>query len=747
MICTVNLIYLPWIYEYALAPKLFALYFCLTLACLGWLVRSGCARQVHLIHTPLILPLICFLGVAILSSWKTTHPLDTLVELANQGILVILFLVVSNALSFQETRPILWTCTATGLVIGSIGVLQYNDLTFFDIPSAAPPSPTFANRNLAAEYLVCTIPLSMILFLTSRNRASLHLSGLSGALMGTFLVYTRARGSWVGMVGALLGVGILLFVWKGLRQQMLDTLRSVIDRRKRILGMGYLSLFVVLSSLPPRSVSGQLGIKADVVSTVTSVFQKATEKDASIDERLSFWRSSIRMLADHPLLGVGAGGWVRTHPLYDNGETITTKGYHKRPHNDLLGIGSEYGLIGLGVYIWFLIAGFKCLRGMVLNADALSRIAGLMFAISILSLLGAGLFGFPKDQPPTAMFPYLLFGIAVGRTNRGSAQIRSPWLGRGLLALLVILPASGAEITRRRMGFDRHFILAYSWGASDSEGKWESVLVETDRALEYGNFRSDILFFKGLALQNLERYIEAEETYKQNLDYTPHAWYAHEGLGFSYLKQDRFLEGLTPFQTALSICPDANYIHGYIGKIYRRMGELDRAEQAFRAALYTLPDDSETHLDLGKLHQARGQLDSGIAYFQEALGLDPGRPEIHANLAYAHLLQGGTGVALAHYREAVQAYPGDANVQLGFGLALKAEGKAEEAVGAYRRAITIRPDLGQAHLALGNVSYEVGQFKEALKAYRTYLDLSHGDSVRVGFVSGRIEQCLRKIEK
>ena len=84
---------------------------------------------------------------------------------------------------------------------------------------------------------------------------------------------------------------------------------------------------------------------------------------------------------------------------------------------------------------------------------------------------------------------------------------------------------------------------------------------------------------------------------------------------------------------------------------------------------------------------------------------------------------------------------------MGFGLALKAEGQAEEAIGAYRRAIALRPGLGQAHLALGNVSYEVGQFKEALEAYRTYLDLSHGDSVRVGFVSGRIEQCMRKIEK
>ena len=137
-----------------------------------------------------------------------------------------------------------------------------------------------ATGTWLAMYLVCAIPLSGYLFVTARDRIALILSGLSASLMGVYLVYTRTRSAWLGMAGAILCVCAVVALCPHLRRPLIRAIRSMFDRRKVFLGLGFLALFSVLSVLPPRQARIQdralptlTQDKIDITATAASVLQ------------------------------------------------------------------------------------------------------------------------------------------------------------------------------------------------------------------------------------------------------------------------------------------------------------------------------------------------------------------------------------------------------------------------------------------------------------------------------------------
>ncbi len=234
------------------------------------------------------------------SSARTSHPLDSAAELSYQASLVLLYFLSANLIGFQSLRSIFWASGTTGLVVASIGILQYHSLAFLGIPTNAHPSATFGNRNLAAMNLVCAIPLSGYLFVTARDRIALILSGLSASLMGVYLVYTRTRSAWLGMAGAILCVCAVVALCPHLRRPLLRAIRSMFDRRKVFLGLGFLALFSILSVLSPRQARIQdralptlTQDKIDITATAALVLQM------DVGMRMGFRKRFRTEIGDH----------------------------------------------------------------------------------------------------------------------------------------------------------------------------------------------------------------------------------------------------------------------------------------------------------------------------------------------------------------------------------------------------------------------------------------------------------------
>jgi O-antigen ligase len=72
--------------------------------------------------------------------------------------------------------------------------------------------------------------------------------------------------------------------------------------------------------------------------------------------RIVFWRNAVRMIHDHPILGVGTGGFLDGYMPYVQGVPGWKGDGTGDPHNQLLKILGEQGLIGFAAFL-FLIGG------------------------------------------------------------------------------------------------------------------------------------------------------------------------------------------------------------------------------------------------------------------------------------------------------------------------------------------------------------------------------------------------------
>lgn len=79
------------------------------------------------------------------------------------------------------------------------------------------------------------------------------------------------------------------------------------------------------------------------------------EYTSNQEERLYMWRGAIKIFLQHPLFGVGTGGY---------GETMQSKGkpdypFIAHPHNDFLYMAASYGLVGIAAFIWLFFSIIK----------------------------------------------------------------------------------------------------------------------------------------------------------------------------------------------------------------------------------------------------------------------------------------------------------------------------------------------------------------------------------------------------
>jgi O-antigen ligase len=365
-------------------------------------------------------------------------------------------LVGANVVGREGFRSLLWPSAVAGLIVALIGILQYHDLAFLGIPTNGHPSSTFGYRNFAAMYLVCALPLAALLFLDASGFAAALLGAVSSVSMATYLVYTRTRGAWIGVgIGVLIVAGFVV-VRPELRSAFLTALRPRVARAKIVLLACCALAFAVLAPLPARFQDTGLQRfdekKADIASALTSVFARHGSRG-----RTTMWLNTGDLILDHPLIGTGPGGWQRTYPAYDRGAMIRSNTVPARPHNDYLWIASDYGLAGLAVYIWFIMAGFVALLRLGRTSDRFWCLAAPLLAIALLATLGHAAFSFPRERPQAMMFLYLLLGIVAGATSGGRPLGVPRKIGLSLLGLLLVVAVATVGLSLRQIRFDGHY--------------------------------------------------------------------------------------------------------------------------------------------------------------------------------------------------------------------------------------------------------------------------------------------------
>jgi O-antigen ligase len=107
--------------------------------------------------------------------------------------------------------------------------------------------------------------------------------------------------------------------------------------------------------------------------------------------RLEFWRISLRMMGEKPILGWGTGGYnaeFERRAKEDNLTFVSAGTYN--PHNQYLYIGTQLGSVGLLAFLVWLTLPIKWMRA--LDRPRRTLALGLVCTLAIHSMFDSPLF-------------------------------------------------------------------------------------------------------------------------------------------------------------------------------------------------------------------------------------------------------------------------------------------------------------------------------------------------------------------
>jgi O-antigen ligase len=123
-------------------------------------------------------------------------------------------------------------------------------------------------------------------------------------------------------------------------------------RVKAMAGLGVLVCCGVVLVASPH-------VRDRVGQTVADLRSVDGVEAGSLQQRMVMWRTTLRMVQDHPILGVGTGGFLdgyRPH-MPESGWQRFESG---DPHNQYLKIFGEQGVVGLAAFLFFIFRVLTC---------------------------------------------------------------------------------------------------------------------------------------------------------------------------------------------------------------------------------------------------------------------------------------------------------------------------------------------------------------------------------------------------
>ena len=238
-------------------------------------------------------------------------------------------------------------------------------------------SGTFGDANDLALILVVGMPLAGFLKLGWKPgliRNALHWGIILLLIAG--IVTTGSRGGLLGLIAIL-----SIYIFTG---------------RSKIPGIMMLILIAILFFI---------FVPSDLNERYSSISHY--EEDASAMGRINAWKAGLKMMATRPLNGVGAGCFGMAYgTAYQPGGG---QGRWTAPHNTLIQVGGETGLIGLAAFLYLY---FFCLIRLKNLNPPLQTQAGVKILetknIIIASLIGFGICAFFLTQAFNYMYYFLV---------------------------------------------------------------------------------------------------------------------------------------------------------------------------------------------------------------------------------------------------------------------------------------------------------------------------------------------------
>jgi len=718
----------PGIEEFALLPRLLALS-TMTLVLTIHVLAHRTAKA-WAIPDDLLLCLAAFWGMLALSVLWAHNPFRSTYDLAKHIPAFAMFLLLCRHLPKENIPQILVCYAGSGLLVSILGILEYFGISPIDIPSTGRPSATFAFRNLAGAYLATGIPLTLVGYPLCESRWQKRLSIAAGFAMTTFLFYTRARASWFGLLAGL-GCSGCLWMWVRIRAGKLPSVATVLRLGKHPIFL-VLLLAILAGQIPDRLGETHRQRFDEKKSSMATALLSMT-KAGGDRGRFEMWLSTLDLIGDHWLMGVGLGNWEYVYPPYDGGVQIQATSSPHRPHNDLLWIWSETGTLGLLAYLGLLWVLFRrCRDGVRAREDDDPHLLAILASLTgMVAFLGVGMFSFPFERVPTEFNFWLSASILYVLTRDEQQETSRAWI-----PLLGLLLAASCLITIKHIAFDWHYARAYR---AFLQKDYTAAASQAEKALGYGPFDHQAFVIAGEGAYKSDRWDDAEAYYREALGYHPNFANAYNGLGLAEYGRGNHDAAFAYFNKTLSMVPKHhNALHNR-ALIFEFWGEMDSALVSYEKAIRG--DHAAPLVNMGALYRKAGMVDSAISAYTRATVNPIPAVEAWFNLGSVHLDNrdfARSGQAFLNFlanwteRDSVwaSARSGLAQSYSGYGVQLEQAGKVDSALVFYQNALEMEPESHLNWFNLGNALRANNRMPEAVKAYERALNIDdqHIDS-------------------
>lgn len=330
----------------------------------------------------------------LLSSFVAFNTRDGIGDLLKYlNYFLVYYLIVKTAANIPNMRKVMWTIFTSGIGVAFIGLgSAYGTFNYNGAYVDGLISSTLQYHNAAAIYLVATGIVGLYLAITTESLGKKML-----ITAGNYLTFITAFGA--GSRGALLvAPAALLLQFIGLpKSEKLKYFYGVlaftipfVSTAKGALsfanysegyhwGMLFLGLILscVMELLMSKSQKFDIKIKkSHIIATVgvlvlaisilaivkgsgimpTSIMDRAKNinlSDNNVKDRFYFYKDAMKIIKDHPVLGVGGGGWNSIYRQYQS-YFYNSSEVHSHP----LQVWVESGTVGFAFYVMLWIALF-----------------------------------------------------------------------------------------------------------------------------------------------------------------------------------------------------------------------------------------------------------------------------------------------------------------------------------------------------------------------------------------------------
>lgn len=340
----------------------------------------------------LVILWVLFLLAIFISSFYSVHKVVTLKYWYKHFTGFLFFIIIFNFAPQKEqfkTIVIFWIWSSSLACI--YGIVQY--------AAGSVPYSTFGNKNIFSAFIILVLPVSISSFL--HKKSSLKVIAIALHFLALYVTDSRAA-----LLGGILGFIFYLFI---------------LLKRRRDLGV---SLLIVLFLLAVLSFTPYTFIE-DIIQ----------------DIRFFIWKGAVNMISRAPFFGFGAGTFFIQFPLFCPDDYYL----HKRAvdatrhaHCELLEIGAELGLIGLGLFLTIIIYIFyKSLTLVKVEKDREVSLLSKGLLAGFFSLIVHNLLSINLRFPSSLMFFYLTPALILARAESKKIKI-----GHWLILILFLLYVS-----------------------------------------------------------------------------------------------------------------------------------------------------------------------------------------------------------------------------------------------------------------------------------------------------------------